>query len=131
MSYLCPHFTCDNIYHFLSLPVLCGHDTTYSHMFAFADDDHPHKGCLGNAPLLTEDDESTVLPGLFLVGPQVQHDSLSFCFVYKFRQRFAVVANAIAQGLGMDTRHAVNECRNNNMYLDTFDSCEDTCGDVC
>ena len=104
---------------------------TCSHLFAFADDDHPHKGCLGNAPLLTEDDESTVLPGLFLVGPQVQHDSLSFCFVYKFRQRFAVVANAICQGLGMDTKHAVNECRNNNMYLDSFDGCEDTCGDVC
>lgn len=102
-----------------------------SHLFSFADDDHPHKGCLGNAPLLTEDDQSTKVPGLFLVGPQVQHDSLSFCFVYKFRQRFGVVASAICQGLGLDTKHAESECRNNNMYLDNFETCADTCGDVC
>jgi len=25
----------------------------------------------------------------------VRHGELSFCFVYKFRQRFAIVANAI------------------------------------
>jgi len=102
-----------------------------SHLFAFADDNHARKGCLGNAPLLTEDDESTKVPGVFLVGPQVQHDSLVFCFVYKFRQRFAVVANAICQGLGIDTKTAVAECRSNNMYLDDFQTCEDTCGDVC
>jgi hypothetical protein len=68
---------------------------------------------------------------VFLVGPQVQHDALSFCFVYKFRQRFAVVANAICGSLGIDTRAAVAECRGNNMYLDDFQSCKDTCGDVC
>ena len=100
-------------------------------LFAFADDDHPHKGCLGGAPLLTDDDESTKVPGVFLVGPQVQHDSLSFCFVYKFRQRFAVVANAICGGLGIDARAAAAECRAHNMYLDDLTKCEDTCGDVC
>lgn len=100
-------------------------------LFAFVGDNHARKGCLGNAPLLTEDDESTKVPGVFLVGPQVQHDSLVFCFVYKFRQRFAVVANAICQGIGIDTKAAVAECRSNNMYLDDFQTCEDTCGDVC
>ena len=35
-------------------------------------------------PLLTEDDESTRTPGLFLVGPQVRHDNLIFCFIYKY-----------------------------------------------
>jgi putative flavoprotein involved in K+ transport len=56
---------------------------------------------------------------------------LSFCFVYKFHQRFGVVANAICQGLGMDTSEAVAECRRTNMYLDNFATCEDTCGDTC
>jgi len=102
-----------------------------SHLFAIADENHPHKGCLADAPLLTEEDESTKTPGVFLVGPSVQHDKLSFCFVYKFRQRFAVVANAICQGLGMDTKAAVAECRSINMYLDDFARCEDTCGEVC
>jgi thioredoxin reductase len=60
---------------------------------------------------LTEEDESTLTPGLFVVGPSVRHGNLIFCFIYKFRQRFAVVANAIAnkgseplaQRLGIDT----------------------------
>ena len=56
--------------------------TAAGHPFAFAEDNDPKKGCLGDAPLLTKDDESTKIPGIFLV---VQHESLSFCFVYKFR----------------------------------------------
>ncbi|KAH8096496.1 pyridine nucleotide-disulfide oxidoreductase [Aureococcus anophagefferens] len=54
-------------------------------------------GCADGAPLLNEYDESTTTPGLFLVGPAVIHGDLSFCFVYKFRQRFGVVADAIAR----------------------------------
>jgi len=102
-----------------------------SHLFAFAQDDDVKKGCLGSAPFLTQDDESTKIPGVFLVGPQVQHDALSFCFVYKFRQRFAVVANAICKGLGLDTSAATGECHENNMYLDSFETCGDKCGEVC
>eukprot|EP00535_Pseudo-nitzschia_heimii_P004427 CAMPEP_0197188864 /NCGR_PEP_ID=MMETSP1423-20130617/18647_1 /TAXON_ID=476441 /ORGANISM="Pseudo-nitzschia heimii, Strain UNC1101" /LENGTH=633 /DNA_ID=CAMNT_0042640829 /DNA_START=18 /DNA_END=1919 /DNA_ORIENTATION=+ len=89
------------------------------------------KGCLAGAPLLTENDESTIVPGVFLVGPTVSHGSHSFCFVYKFRQRFAIVANAICEGLGRDTKLAVKECRKANMFLDDLSCCEDTCGDVC
>ena len=115
-------------------PILCtgfeGSAATSS-LFEFPDDTHPHKGCLGDAPLLTKNDESTRVPGVFLAGPAVQHDKLVFCFVYKFRQRFAVVANAICTRLGINTKAAVAECRKNNMYLDDFETCEDTCGDVC
>ena len=39
-------------------------------------------------PLLNDDDESTITPGLFLCGPAVRHGNQSFCFIYKFRQRF-------------------------------------------
>ncbi|MEM1373305.1 MAG: NAD(P)-binding domain-containing protein [Pseudomonadota bacterium] len=40
-------------------------------------------------PLLTGEEESTSQRGLFLVGPQVSHQGHLFCFIYKFRQRFA------------------------------------------
>ena len=85
--------------------------------------------CTAGSPLLTETDESTCTPGLFLVGPQVRHGQLSFCFVYKFRQRFGIVANRIAQGLGRDTTRAVQESRDMDMFLDNFEVCEGTCGD--
>jgi len=109
------------------------------HLFDSADDNTVEKppaqkkdlGCLEGAPLLTDNDESTKVPGVFLVGPMVSHGSNSFCFVYKFRQRFAVVANAISQGLGCDTRAAVAKCREHNMYLDDLSCCGDSCGDVC
>lgn len=52
-------------------------------------------------PILTPSDGSTRFPGLYLVGPQVRHDHHIFCFIYKFRQRFAVVAKAIAQQLNL------------------------------
>merc|ERR1719471_2439493 len=86
--------------------------------------DASKKGCVGNGPLLTLADESTKVPGVFLVGPSVTHGDLSFCFVYKFRQRFAIVANAICQGLGMETKEAVALCRQRDMYLDDFATCE-------
>ena len=88
-------------------------------------------GCADGAPLLTEVDESTLTPGLFLVGPAVRHDTLSFCFVYKFRQRFGVVADAMARGLGLDTAEAVERCREMNMFLDDFECCADGCGESC
>ena len=75
-------------------------------------------------PLVTEQDESTVLPGLFLVGPEVSHNGHLFCFIYKFRQRFAVVANAIAGRLGADTS-VLEMYRYNNMYLDDLSCCDD------
>jgi len=102
-----------------------------SHLFEFPDPDSENKGCIGNGPLLTRSDESTKTPGAFLVGPSVTHGKLSFCFVYKFRQRLAVVANAICQGLGMETAEAVAECRQYGMYLDDFATCEGVCGDAC
>lgn len=52
-------------------------------------------------PLLSEQDESTIVPGVFLCGPAVRHDKHVFCFIYKDRQRFAVVAKAIATSLGL------------------------------
>ena len=61
------------------------------------------------------------------MGPSVSHGELSFCFVYKFRQRFGVVANAICRALGRDTVEAVAECRQTDMYLDDLACCEGAC----
>ncbi|CAM3859922.1 pyridine nucleotide-disulfide oxidoreductase [Kerstersia gyiorum] len=47
-------------------------------------------------------DESTRAAGLFLVGPQVRQDDRIYCFIYKFRQRFGLVAAQIAERLGLD-----------------------------
>jgi hypothetical protein len=88
-------------------------------------------GCLDGAPLLNDFDESTKTPGLFLVGPQVVHGSLSFCFVYKYRQRFGIVADAIARGLGLDTHGTVEAMRKSNMFLDDFSCCKGACGESC
>ncbi len=77
-------------------------------------------------PLLTENDESTVTEGLFLVGPQVRQGEIIFCFIYKFRQRFAVVANQIARRLKVSTE-PLEEYRNYGMYLDDLSCCSDDC----
>jgi hypothetical protein len=76
--------------------------------------------------LLTEQDESTKTPGLFLVGPQVRHDDLIFCFIYKYRQRFGVVANAIGKRLEIDTT-PLERYRGEGLYLDDLSCCGEEC----
>jgi cation diffusion facilitator CzcD-associated flavoprotein CzcO len=78
------------------------------------------------AALLTLEDESTRTPGLFVSGPQVRHGDAIFCFIYKFRQRFAVVANAIARRLGVDTS-VLEVYRQRGMYLDDLSCCGERC----
>ncbi|MEM9476256.1 MAG: NAD(P)/FAD-dependent oxidoreductase [Pseudomonadota bacterium] len=75
-------------------------------------------------PLLTQQDESTAMPGLFLVGPEVSHQGHLFCFIYKFRQRFAVVARAIAARMGADTE-LLEVYRENNMFFNNLTCCDD------
>jgi len=89
-------------------------------------------GCLAGAPLISDWDESTKTPGLFLVGPAVRHDQHIFCFVYKYRQRFGVVATRIALELGFENvDDAVETLRETNMYLDDFSCCKGACGEAC
>ncbi|MEM9131951.1 MAG: NAD(P)/FAD-dependent oxidoreductase [Actinomycetota bacterium] len=77
-------------------------------------------------PLLSEDDESTITPGLFLCGPAVRHGTQSFCFIYKYRQRFAVVAKAIATSLGLEAEQ-LEAYRMWGMYLDDLSVCGEDC----
>lgn len=76
--------------------------------------------------LLSADDESTRTPGMFLVGPHVRHPGIIFCFIYKFRQRFAVVARAIGARLGYDLTPLENY-RRAGMLLDDLACCHDQC----
>lgn len=76
--------------------------------------------------LLSEDDESTVTPGIFLCGPAVRHNDHIFCFIFKYRQRFAVVAKAIANSLGLPAE-ALEEYRKWGMYLDDLSCCGQQC----
>lgn len=51
---------------------------------------------------LSKSDESLRTPGLFLVGPQVRHETQIYCFIYKFRQRFDGIAHEIAKRLSLN-----------------------------
>ncbi len=76
--------------------------------------------------LLSEDDESTITPGIFLCGPAVRHNNHIFCFIFKYRQRFAVVAKAIATSLGLPAEE-LEEYRKWGMYLDDLSCCGQEC----
>ncbi|WP_049920285.1 NAD(P)/FAD-dependent oxidoreductase [Halobiforma nitratireducens] len=100
-----------------SPPILAtGFDTSLSlvaDLFAFEN----------GLPELTERDESTATPGLFLVGPEVAHNGQKFCFIYKFRRRFAIVAETIGERLAVDT-DPLAEYREKEMYLEDLECCE-------
>ncbi|MFV0433394.1 MAG: NAD(P)/FAD-dependent oxidoreductase [Leucobacter sp.] len=87
------------------------------HLFAKRDD---------GMPLLDDDDQSTVAPGLFLSGPTIRHDGLKFCFVYKFRQRFAHIARLIGERAGRDTS-ALELWREAGMLTDDLSCCGTEC----
>ena len=58
-----------------------------------------------NEPKFTKDDESTLHSGLYYSGPSLIHRNSKFCFIYKYRGRFGVIARSIAKHIG----HNYNE----------------------
>ncbi|MEL7121574.1 MAG: NAD(P)-binding domain-containing protein [Bacteroidota bacterium] len=81
-------------------------------------------------PFLTDFDESQKTKNLFLVGPQVKHGTALFCFIYKYRQRFAIVAEEIAKRVEVPLEiieEALNEYKFNNFYLKDLSCCDDEC----
>jgi len=78
-------------------------------------------------PLLGEHDESTLAPGLFLAGPGVRHDGLIFCFAYKYRGRFPVVATRVAALLEREPAAELSAWRAAGMHLDDLSCCGDAC----
>ncbi|MEO1623109.1 MAG: NAD(P)/FAD-dependent oxidoreductase [Cyanobacteria bacterium J06632_3] len=101
-------------------PILCtGFNTSLKQISPLFDWSKGHAA-------LTENDESTLTPGLFVSGPSVRHGDLIFCFIYKFRQRFAVIANAIAQRLDIDTT-PLDAYREAGLFLDDLSCCSNDC----
>ncbi|MCM3760806.1 NAD(P)-binding domain-containing protein [Alkalihalobacillus oceani] len=80
-------------------------------------------------PLLTEEaDESTITEGLFLTGPSVQHRSAVFCFIYKFRARYAAIVKQLFRRWGYDLKEEViAEYEDNQMLLEDLACCEVNC----
>ena len=54
----------------------------------------------GLMPKFTKEDESTLHPGLYYSGPSLAHRDSKFCFIYKYRGRFGVIARSIAKRIG-------------------------------
>ncbi len=77
-------------------------------------------------PLLNDDDESTIVPGLHLCGPAVRHDGHIFCIIFKYRMRFAVIAKKIATTLGLPAP-LLEDYRSWGMYRDDLSCCGGEC----
>jgi putative flavoprotein involved in K+ transport len=77
--------------------------------------------------VLSEHDESTRTAGVFLVGPIIRHQKQVFCFIYRFRQRFAVVGCEIARRLGVRTEQVERAFRAAGMFLDDLSCCVNQC----
>lgn len=80
-------------------------------------------------PLLNEFDELQKTPNIFIAWPWVRHPDLIFCFIYKFRLRFWVVALEIAKRLGKDIDYeSIKKAWEKQwFFLDDFSSCGDEC----
>ncbi len=82
-----------------------------------------------NLPVFSEEaDESTITSGLFYTGPSLVHRNALFCFIYKFRARFGVIAAEIARRLDLpDIEEKLEEYAKAgfmNTDLDCCTSCE-------
>jgi len=70
-------------------------------------------------------DESTLTPGLFYSGPSLQHRGMLFCFIYKYRARFGVIAREIAGRLGIDIEDGLDLWKQRGFLLDDLKCCSD------
>lgn len=80
-------------------------------------------------PIFTEEaDESTLTEGLFYSGPSLVHRNALFCFIYKFRSRFGVIAAEIARRLELpdieENLVSYSKAGFMNTDLDCCTSCE-------
>ena len=83
---------------------------------------------INNVSLLNEFDESIIAQNVFLTGPDVQHGETIFCYVYKFRQRFAIIAEEIMkrERLPIDT-NILTQYKHNSFYIEDCSKCEVRC----
>ncbi len=112
-------------YVFFEMPILAtGFRPPYDFLWeyiSFRDHDH--------MPELNEVDELKKTKNIFVVGAQVRQGELIFCFVYKYRLRFWVVALEIAKRLGKekDFESYKRLWEKQWFYLDDLWACWDEC----
>jgi hypothetical protein len=76
-------------------------------------------------PVFSEEaDESTTTPGLFYCGPLLRHRGSLFCFIYKFRSRFGVVARAIVRRLKANEKPLL-EYQKRGFLIEDLSCCTD------
>jgi putative flavoprotein involved in K+ transport len=77
---------------------------------------------------LSDQDESTISQKLFLAGPMIRHEHHIFCYIYKFRQRFALIAEAILAYQGREIPTAIRQTyTQNQMRLSDLSVCDPPC----
>ncbi len=82
----------------------------------------------GRVAFTEEADESPILPNLFYSGPLLQHRQAIFCFIYKFRARFGIIARTIAERLGHEWEQPLRQWRERGFMIDDLSCCDDcTC----
>lgn len=72
-------------------------------------------------------DESTKSNNIFLVGPSVRQKDAIFCYIYKFRQRFAIIAEEISKRENYELDGQVDHYQKNSFYLDDCEQCDVIC----
>lgn len=114
----------NNIYHSIAQPILAtGFATIQSPLIKHLFEESNQR------PVLNHIDESTIYPNLFMVGPQVEHEGVILCYIYKYRQRFAVIADEIAARENIDLdQDMLQYYIDNQMYLDDLSDCGTDCG---
>jgi thioredoxin reductase len=90
-----------------------------------------HFHLFDDLPVFTEEaDESPVTEGLFYSGPALRHRGTLFCFIYKFRARFGIVAREIATRLKLEWEGPLKLWRERGFLVEDLDCCTDCRCDV-
>ncbi|MEM8868706.1 MAG: hypothetical protein AAGC73_10630, partial [Verrucomicrobiota bacterium] len=71
-----------------------------------------------------DEDESTLHPGLYYSGPSLVQRGSKFCFIYKFRARFGVIARSVAKRLGYPEPDLEDD-RRRGFLVDDLECCTD------
>ncbi len=80
-------------------------------------------------PVFSKVDSSTLYPNLFYSGPSLVHRNSKFCFIYKFRARFGVIAQEIGKRLDRDTSK-LSDWERRGFLIEDLDCCVDCKCDV-
>lgn len=106
--------------HSSTMPILCTgfHHPLESvrHLFEWKD---------SSAVFDEANDSSTIVPGLYYSGPALQHRGALFCFVYKFRVRFGIVARDIAQRLRLKWKEPLKQWQQRGFMQEDLSCCAD------